>query len=192
MLEARGDDATRRRNRRKSMARSSPGVHRVAAILNFFAEHTGQAFTLTEVVKSLKITRATCHTLLTGLVEVGYLHRMNGKSYVIGPVMVAIARNVSAHHSPLQVVQPEIRALADEFDAICSAAFREGDDVVVRERAASVSNLGWSPPLGTRLPLRAPFAGIFFAWSPKTEVDAWLAGHDPPVSAELRALMFEA
>jgi DNA-binding IclR family transcriptional regulator len=174
------------------MPRSSPGVHRVAAILNFFAEHPGQAFTLTEVVRSLKISRATCHTLLTGLVEVGYLHRMNGKSYVVGPVLVSIARTISAHHSPLQVGQPEMRALADEFDAICSAVFREGDDVVVRDRAASVSNLGWSPPLGARMPLRPPFAAIFFAWSPKAEVDAWLAGHDPPPSAELRAHVFEA
>jgi DNA-binding IclR family transcriptional regulator len=176
----------------KTMARSSPGVHRVAAILNFFAEHTGQAFTLTEVVRSLKISRATCHTLLTGLVEVGYLHRMNGKSYVVGPVLVGIARTISAHHSPLQVGQPEMRALADEFDAVCSAVFREGNDVVVRDRAASVSNLGWSLPLGARMPLRPPYAATFFAWSPKAEVDAWLAAHDPTPSAELRAHMFEA
>lgn len=172
--------------------RSSPGVHRVAAILNFFASHTGQAFTLTEVVKSLKISRATCHTLLTGLVEVGYLHRLNGKSYVVGPVLVSLAHTVSAHHSPLQIAQPEMRALADAFDAICLAAFHEGDDVVVRERASSASNPGWSVPPGSRLPLRPPFGAIFFVHAPKSEVDAWLAKADPKPTPDQRSHVFEA
>jgi DNA-binding IclR family transcriptional regulator len=173
------------------MSRSSPAVHRTAAILNFFAAHTGQAFTLTDVAKSTKISRATCHTLLTGLVEVGYLHRLQGKSYVLGPVLVSLANTVSARHSPLQVAQPEMRALADQFDGVCIAAFREGHDVVLRERAASVSHCGWSVPAGTRLPLLAPYAAIFFARSPKTEADAWLARLTPAASAELRAQTFE-
>jgi DNA-binding IclR family transcriptional regulator len=174
------------------MPRSSPAVHRTAAILNFFAGHTGQAFTLTEVVKSVKISRATCHTLLTGLVEVGYLHRLNDKSYVVGPVLVSLAHTIGAHHSPMQVAQPEMRALADQFEGICLATFREGNDVVVRERASSVSNLGWSVPMGARLPLRAPFGAVFFARSPKAEADAWLSGVTPPPTAEQRAQMFEA
>jgi DNA-binding IclR family transcriptional regulator len=55
------------------MSRSSPGVMRVAAILNFIADHPGQAFAMTDLVRALKLSRATCHALLTGLVEVGYL-----------------------------------------------------------------------------------------------------------------------
>src|SRR5262249_5292177 len=149
-------------------------------------------FTLTEVVKSLKISRATCHTLLTGLVEVGYLHRLGGKSYVLGPVLVSLAHTVSAHHSPLQIAQPEMRALVDEFEGICLAIFREGAEVVVRERAASVSNPGWSVQVGARLPLRSPFDAIYFARAPKVETDAWLATRAPPPSAEQRAQMFEA
>lgn len=171
------------------MARSSPGVRRVAAILNFIADHPGQSFTLTDLVRALKLSRATCHALLTGLVEVGYLYRASDKNYVLGPALAAIGRVAAEHASPLQVAQPEMRALADEFDAICSAFFRDRDDVVVRERAASVSHLGFSAPQGARMKLRAPFSAIFYAWSPPAEVEAWAKGVTPPETPEQLAIM---
>jgi DNA-binding IclR family transcriptional regulator len=174
------------------MARSSPGVRRIVAILNFFADHPGQSFTLTDLVRALKLSRATCHALLAGLVESGYLYRTQDKSYVIGPTLVSIGRIAREHLSPLQVAQPEMRALADEFDAICSAIFREGDDVVVRARAAALSHLGWSSPQGARMLLRAPFSATFYAWGPKAQADAWLAEAAPAPTVEQRGAMFEA
>jgi DNA-binding IclR family transcriptional regulator len=171
------------------MARSSPGVLRVASILNFIADHPDQAFTLTGLVKALKLSRATCHALLTGLVEVGYLYRASDKNYILGPALASIGRIAAQHTSPLQVAQPEMRALADEFDTICACFFRDGDDIVVRDRAASVSHVGWSVPVGTRLKLRPPFAAIFYAWSPPSEAEAWLDSSEPKPTAEHRAEM---
>lgn len=173
------------------MSRSSPAVQRVAAVLNFFAEHPGQAFTLTDLVKALKLSRATCHALLTGLVDVGYLYRTSEKSYVLGPTLAAIGRSASTNYSALQIAQPEMRALADEFDAICSAFFHDGKDAVVRERAAAVSHLGWSMPRGARMPLRPPFGGIFFAWFPPGEVEVWLDQLEPPATRRQRTQMYE-
>ena len=174
------------------MTRSSPGVRRVVAILNFFADHPGQAFTLTELVRALKLSRATCHALLVGLVEAAYLYRASDKSYVLGPALAAVGQIAHMNFSPLQVAQPEMRALADKFDAVCSAAFREHNEVVVRERAASVSHLGYSVPRGTRLPLRPPFAGIYFAWSRPAEAEAWLDQLEPAPSQIQRDQMRKA
>jgi DNA-binding IclR family transcriptional regulator len=176
------------------MARSSPGVRRIVAILNFFADHPGESFTLTDLVRALKLSRATCHALLAGLVESGYLYRMQDKSYAFGPTLISIGRIAQEHFSPLQIAQPEMRVLADEFDAICSAFYREGDEVVVRARAAALSHLGWSSPQGARMLLRAPFAAVYYAWSPdpETEADAWLARAVPPPTLQQRGAMFEA
>lgn len=177
--------------KQNSMARSSPGVRRMVAILDFFADHPGQSFTLTDLVRALKLSRATCHALLAGLVDSGYLYRTHDKSYVIGPRLVAIGRIASEHFSPLQVAQPEMRALADEFEAICSAFFREGDEVVVRARAASMSQLGWSIPQGTRVRLVPPFGIIYHAWSPSSEIAAWLDRQSPPPTPEQRENMLK-
>jgi DNA-binding IclR family transcriptional regulator len=173
------------------MSRSSPGVHRVAAILNFIADHPGQAFALTDLVRALKLSRATCHALLTGLVDVGYLYRTTDKTYVLGPALAALGRTALEHFSPLQVAQPEMRSLADEFDVVCAAYFLEGDMIHLRDRAASLSHVGYPVPLGTRMKLRSPQAVAFFAWAPE-QAEAWLARVEPKPTAERRALMFQA
>lgn len=174
------------------MARSSPGVGRVAAILNFMADHPGQAFALTDLVRALKLSRATCHALLTGLVEVGYLFRASDKTYVLGPALARIGQTAAAHFSPLQVAQPEMRALADTFDVVCGAYFLDGDMIHLRDRAASMSHVGYPIPMGNRIPLRTTQAAAFFAFAPE-DAEAWLAGRGtgttPEKAAALRAGM---
>lgn len=161
------------------------------AILDFFADHPDQSFTLTDLVRALRLSRATCHALLAGLVDSGYLYRTHDKSYVIGPRLVAIGRIANEHFSPLQVAQPEMRALADEYGAICSAFFREKDEIVVRSRAASISQLGFSIPQGARMQLRPPFAAAHYAWSPATEAQAWMDRIDPPPTSAQREQMMK-
>ncbi|MDB5723589.1 MAG: transcriptional regulator [Novosphingobium sp.] len=170
------------------MTRSSPGVRRVAAILNFMASHPGQAFALSDIVRALKLSRATCHALLTGLVEVGYLYRATDKSYVLGPSLAAIGRAAAEHSSPMQIAQPEMRQLADAFDVVCGAYFLEGDMLHLRDRAASLSHVGYPVPLGTRMPLRSAQAGAFFAHNPAA-AETWLKQTNAPPSAERSELM---
>ena len=173
------------------MSRSSPGVRRVAAILNFIADHPGQAFALTDLVRALKLSRATCHALLTGLVDVGYLYRTSDKTYLLGPALAAIGRTAADHFSPLQVAQPEMRAIADDFDVVCGAYFLEGDVLHLRDRAASASHVGYPVPLGTRMPLRSAQAGVFFARS-RRDAEAWLARTDAKPSPERTDQLFGA
>lgn len=158
-------------------------------MLNFFAEHPGQSFSLTDLVRTLKLSRATCHGLLVGLVEARYLYKTSDKSYVLGPALVSISEIAKSHFSPLQITQPEMRALADEYDGICTAAFRDGTGAVVRARAAAVSHLGYTVPRDIRLHLPPELAGIFFVFSPPTEVAQWLSELDPLPSAKQREAM---
>ncbi len=159
------------------MSKSSPGVKRVAAIVNFIADHPGQAFALTDLVRTLKLSRATCHALLTGLVDVGYLYRTSDKTYVLGPALAAIGRTAAQHFSPLQVAQPEMRKLADEFDVLCGAYFLDDSVVRLRDRAASATHVGYPVPLGASFKLHEALAPVFF---PDAErgLDNWLKSTD--------------
>ena len=165
---------------------------RVAAILDFLAEHPGQAFALTDLVRALKLSRATTHALLTSLVEVGYLYRASDKTYVLGPKLAAIGRAAAAHAAPLDIARGEMRVLSDELDVVCSAFFLEGDVVTVRERTASVSHVGYSAPLGTRVKARPRSVAAFFAWDDPRAADGWLAALSPPASAEEMGAMHAA
>jgi DNA-binding IclR family transcriptional regulator len=79
-----------------------------------------------------------------------------------------------------------MRELADEYDLICSAIFRDGNEIVYRGQASSVSHLGHSPARGTRRPLwPLQQAATFFVSAPKEEAEAWLSRlPDPPEPAE--------
>jgi len=173
------------------MSRSSPSVLRVVAVLNFFADHPGQAFTLTDLARSLKISQATCHGLLTGLLESGYLYRTSDKNYVLGPALLHVSEVTRNHFSPLQVARPDMRLLADTYSAVCTAAFRDGHDVTVRERAVGVSLLGYSPPRGARHPLLPQFAAPYFAGSSPAEIRDWVEGFEPPYAQPQIDSLFE-
>jgi len=171
------------------MTQCSPGVERVASILNFMADHPDRAVTVADLVRALKISRTTCYDLVTSLAHVGYLHRTNDNTYVLGPSLALVGQIAARHASPVLIAQPEMHALAEEFDVICSAFFRDGDHLVVRERAASGSKLDWSSPKGARVRMRAPFAGIFYAWSPPERAEAWMQATSPAATDDLKALM---
>ena len=170
------------------MARPSPATQRIIATLNFFADNSGQAFSLTDLIRALKFNRATCHSLLAELVQAGYLYRTNDKSYVLGPAVSRLGAAADRHRSPLQIALPEMRRLADEFEVVCGAVFLEGKDTVVRERVAAASRIDWLLPRGTRLPLRPPFAAGFFFPLSEEAVDRWLDGLSPPPTAKERTL----
>ena len=169
------------------MTRLSPAVSRTVAVLDFFADHPGEAFTLTELIRALRMSRATCHALLAALVDARYLHRGADKSYVLGPALMRLAAAAQLGERPMQAAAPEMRRLADSLDVICSAVFREGDEAVVRERASSLSHLGWTAQLGRRWPLRPPFGNIFMAWSESEEIARWLERVEPDAGSDTRA-----
>jgi DNA-binding IclR family transcriptional regulator len=174
------------------MTRLSPAVIRTLAVLDFFADHPLQKFTMMDIVRSLKLSRATCHGLLAAFVEAGYLYRNDDKSYVLGPRLVTVGRVANQYYSPLAIARSEMRKLADDYDAVCSAVAREGDEVVTRERAASASHLGWALTEGARTPLRPPAGTVFMAWEPHAEIEAWLAKAIPPLAPAALARRREA
>jgi DNA-binding IclR family transcriptional regulator len=172
------------------MTRLSPAVGRVVSVLNFFAEHPQQAFTLTQIMKSLRMSRATCHALLAGLVDGSYLYRNSNKSYVLGPALLALARTAEQHFSPLDVARQEMRALADELDVVVSALFLDGDEVVARDRAASLTHLGWAQPPGQRYPVY-PWAMAFMSGLSPSELAIWLGRQTPPISEEEKRKVYQ-
>jgi len=169
--------------------RPSPSVARAVAIINFLAEHPDQSFKLMDIQRALRLSRTTCHSVLLALLEAGYVNRGSDKSFTLGPMLVDIGQAASISLSPIQVAQPEMRQLADRYDVICSAVFLEGKDTVVRDRAASVSYLGFSAPRGIRIPVTAPAGAIQFAWSKRILFESWLNQLSPPPSRDAMAHM---
>ena len=166
------------------MARPSPGAQRVIALFDYLTHNAGKAFSLTDLIQALKMNRATCHSLVNELVEAGYLYRTRDKLYVLGRAASQLGRAADRHATPLDVAMPEMKALANRYDAVCAAVFRDGADVVIRERTISVSHQTWLSNIDTRWPLRPPFGSIFLAWSTERQVESWFESLDPRPTSE--------
>ncbi|MCP1470346.1 DNA-binding IclR family transcriptional regulator [Sphingobium sp. OAS761] len=161
---------------------SSPPISRAVAVLNFLGGHAGQAFTLTEIAKSLRISSATCHNLLGALAEAGYIYRTAAKTYVIGPGVSRVAQAAVNPDLLMQVVRPEMRAIADEFDVVCSVYTLRGDQIVVRERAAALSHVAWNMPGRASLRATAPVGTLFVAWDELSDLETWFSAANPPLN----------
>jgi DNA-binding IclR family transcriptional regulator len=173
------------------MAQLAPSVVRVISVLNFFAEHPDSAFSLTEVVRALKLSRATCHSLLRTLSHAGYLYCDAGKRYRIGPTLATIGRISSRFYLPVAAARDEMRQLSDRLDLICMAAGRVGTDMVILERTVSRSNLAPLLPLDRHFKLDPPIGIPFIAWGPPEELTAWLDAFRPPLSKQDRHLVID-
>jgi len=176
----------RRDDEPRPMTKTSPPVARVVGVLNFLAGHAEQAFTATEISKSLKISSATCHNLLGALTQAGYVFRTAGKTYVLGPAFANVAQAALTPELVMNVARPEMRLLADEFDIVCSAFSLKNNDIVILERAAAVSHISWNAPhVPAAVPAVPPLGGMFFAWA-EASPEEWLNSADPPLNAEAK------
>jgi DNA-binding IclR family transcriptional regulator len=155
------------------------------SVLDFFADHPQQSFNLSQVIRSLRMNRATCYGLLSSLVERGYLFRNTDKTYVLGPRLLRIGRNADQAFSALDVARLELRKLADEFDVVAVAMFAVDAQLVIRERAASRNHLGWAPSPNIHYPLY-PWGVLFAHTLPAHDLEEWLDRTLPPLSETQR------
>ncbi len=174
------------------MTQLSPPVARAVAVLNFMAGHSVQAFTLTEIANSLRLSSATCHNLLASLAQAGYVYRTVGKTYVLGPALARIAQASLAPALVMQVARPEMRQLADAFDVVCSAYRLLGDEIHIYERAAALSHVNWNTSDTLAVPANAPVGGMFHAWQEEAQIAAWIAAAKPSLDAAREATLRES
>jgi DNA-binding IclR family transcriptional regulator len=155
-------------------------------VLNLLAAHPGERYTLSEIARDLKLNKATLHAILWALTEAGYLVRdPEGKSYGLGPALVAVGSAALSSFSSAEVARPEMDALADELGLDCIASTVIHGEIVILARAGTPRPFGIVLQPGQRLPLIPPLGAVFVAWSGREEIEAWL-GRLGPISVETR------
>jgi DNA-binding IclR family transcriptional regulator len=166
------------------VARPSPGVARVVAVLNHLSAHADQAFGLSELSRRLDINKATAHALLAELTDAGYVVRDPiTKAYGLGPQLLAVGLSAGRQgNAAIDAARPHLRRLATALDSRCVATTVLGDDMVVLEAAGRDRPLGPSLLPGHRIPFDPPLGTAFLVGADRDEVDRWLAraGDVPP------------
>jgi len=170
------------------MARPAPSVERTVKLLKFLADHPRQRFTLSEIARKLDFNKATCHAMLSELVDEGMLIRHPAdKSYLLGPALVNLGTAAALDATEaLDIAKGEMIAIHEELDVSCVATALVGAEMVIMARVDVERPLFGYLPIGNRSPLVPPYGAEFIAWAHEDDVDAWLDRHDPALTHEQR------
>lgn len=158
----------------------SPPTERVVAVMHLLAGDPERSFSLTDISRSLGISRATCHAILATLVQHRWVIRHEPSAgYSWGPAIGALARPTHDRQ-----FRPLLTRLSETVGAQVFLARREGPSLVVTD---SVGDSLAAPRItaGLRLPLVAPFGRDYVAWAGEQAIKVWLSGIGEP-STRLR------
>ena len=150
-------------------------------MLDLLVASPQREFKLAEIVAALGINKATCHAIVTTMVERGYLVRSPGsKAYMLGSAVILAGHAAERANPAVHAARTVVPALAREFDVESVASVVERDVITVIEWAGppppartSHRSATWSH-VGQRVPLVPPFGAAHIAWSVAETIAEWL------------------
>ncbi|MDG4863678.1 helix-turn-helix domain-containing protein, partial [Streptomyces sp. T-3] len=110
------------------MVRPALAAGRALAVLDYFAAHPEQSYSLSELSEALDINLASLLSVLQALVDAGYLVRHpQRKTYGLGMSLVAAGHAALTRHRVVDRARSELRALAAESGAAYVVSAVAGD-----------------------------------------------------------------
>ena len=158
------------------------GMAKGLAVLESF-DTERQRLNATQAADRAGLTRAAARRHLLTLAHLGYLDT-DGSHYWLSPKVLRFSGSYLASARLPRLLQPTLNRLAAQTRESFSAVVRDGDEVVIVARSASVGGqrlMAYGLHLGARLPLHATSTGrVLLASLPKSEFNAWLKGRELP------------
>ncbi|HEY8527997.1 MAG TPA: helix-turn-helix domain-containing protein [Acidimicrobiales bacterium] len=171
----------------------SPAVLRASDILEFLARRPREPQSLSEIARRTGVSKATCQSLLLGLVEAGLVARHeSSRRYGLGPVLIPLGSAAAEGHEVAQVALPEMERLSEALLLPVLGAVQAGARLVVVAATSSPRPFSVGLPTGQTVPFVPPLGAPFVAWSPAEDVEAWLARAPEPLDEQGRARLLAA
>jgi len=172
----------------------SPSARRVVAVVDFLASRPGECFGLSELARTLELSKATTHALCATLTEAGWLLRNPAdKTYTLGPALIAAGHAAGARQLDLvDHARPVMEELAALLSAQVVASSTVGDEMVLLATTGRPGPMWLAFTVGQRIPLAPPLGTVFLAWAPAEAVDRWLDRLGPGASEQDKARLRSA
>jgi DNA-binding IclR family transcriptional regulator len=135
-----------------------PGLERGLNILRLF-RRARAAITPPEMARELGIPRSTVHRVVQTLEAMGFLRRLEGGAYALGPAVLTIGFEYLGSLDIVQLSDPVLARLRDATNWSVHLAVRNGTDVVYLSRHASRAAVTSNVSVGSALPAHATVIG---------------------------------
>jgi IclR family transcriptional regulator, KDG regulon repressor len=158
-------------------------VERTLQILNAFTADR-QALGLTELSRTLGLSKATVLRLVSTLCAYGFLRQdEDSRKYSLGLRLFALGGIVSSSFVLRNIASPHLRRLGEKLDKTVFLAVLEGDQMLyVDKKEAPGSPVTFNSTVGAyRPPHFGPLGHVLMAYLPEEEIDGIL-GKSPLVA----------
>jgi DNA-binding IclR family transcriptional regulator len=138
----------------------------------------GGARTFTAIAEVTGLTRSTAHRLLRALEEHGFVFRVGGLGYALGPRLLGLAATAMRELPLRDLARPALERLAATTGESAQLYVRDAARRVCVDAVESDRELRTIVDIGASLPLTRGSAGkVFLAWGPTAgvEIDERLA-----------------
>jgi DNA-binding IclR family transcriptional regulator len=137
---------------------SVPALERGIRILQLF-DRTRTEISGVDVVRELRLPRATAFRLLQSLEHLGCLRRAESGAYRVGPAVLRLGFEFVGTLDVAQVARGVVERLRDRTGCSAQLVIRDGRDVVVVLKAVGPGAFSTSVNVGSRLPAHATVLG---------------------------------
>ena len=135
--------------------------------------------TLSDIARVVDLPRASVRRTLATLVRLGYAET-DDRLFRLTPRILSLASAYLASNAISGILQPAVERLSGEVNEGCSAAVRDGDDVIMIAHAMPKRVIDVSAQIGFRLPAFASSLGrILLAALDDAALDEFLAHATP-------------
>jgi IclR family transcriptional regulator, pca regulon regulatory protein len=126
-------------------------------VIEAFNRERGQ-LTLSDIARAVDLPRASVRRTLATLVRLGYAEA-DDRLFRLTPRILSLASAYLSSNAISGILQPAIERLSVDVNEACSAAVRDGDDVIMIAHATPKRVIAVSAQIGLRLPAIASSLG---------------------------------
>jgi len=157
-----------------SSSRRSPPTQRVVALLDHVVAHPGARFGLSELSRTLQISKPTCLGIVTTLTETGWLDcDAESRTYAVGPALVSAGRLARQAVPGAQAAERQLAELATRYQQPCTASAVVGSEIVVLTSVRADGRIA-AAMAGSRYPFAPPVGLMYVLWDSDAAVERWL------------------
>ena len=145
--------------------------------------------TLAEVTRRLGVNKSSCHSVLTALLERGWVSRDPASlAYRLGPALIGVGRRASEGFPALDLARPVMDEFARRFGVHCVALGIVGDRGTVVGQVRDLRSTSTELPM-TDIALRPPLGTVIYAFEDEPTVRRWLDGEPRDAQLHHRAVL---
>jgi DNA-binding IclR family transcriptional regulator len=138
------------------------------------------ARTLGDIAAATQLSRATAHRLIRALEDHGFLTRLGGQGFRLGPRLLRLAATAMRELPIRDLAHPALVRLARTTGESAQLFVRSGEERVCIDAVESTQELRTIVGIGASLPLTAGSAGkVLLAWASDEDRDRVLARYRP-------------